>query len=69
MGWTAKIHQGGAYELLKRCTSCARPCYDVAELPTGDKICLTCVAEELAKAEDEIEVDRARRLEGTAPAS
>lgn len=39
--------------------------YDFAELPTGDKLCLRCVAEELAKAEDEIDVDKARRLVGT----
>lgn len=62
MAWTAKIHMGGVHELLKRCTSCARPCYDVAELPTGDRICLRCVCEELAKAEEEIDVDRERRL-------
>lgn len=62
MAWTAKIHMGGVHALLVRCSSCARPCYDVAELPTGDRICLRCVCEELAKAEDEIDVDRTRRL-------
>jgi hypothetical protein len=65
MAWTAKAHQGGVHQLLVKCTSCDRPCYDVLELPTGDRICITCVAEELAKAEDEIEVDERRRFAGT----
>jgi hypothetical protein len=65
MAWTAKAHQGGVHALLLRCESCARPCYDRLELPTGTHICLTCVAEELAKAEDEIEVDKLRRFAGT----
>ena len=65
MPFTAKVHQGGVHQLLMRCESCARPCYDVLELPTGTKICLTCVAEELAKAENEIEVDKRRRFAGT----
>lgn len=62
MGWTAKIHMGGVHQLLVRCSSCASPCYDVCELPTGDRICIKCVAQELAKAEDEIDVDKKRRL-------
>lgn len=62
MAWVAKVHMGGVHQLLVRCTSCSRPCYDVAELPTGDRICLACVCEELAKAEEEIDVDKARRL-------
>lgn len=65
MPWTAKVHQGGAHQLLVACESCGRPCYDVLELPTRTRICLTCVAEELAKAEDEIEVDQQRRFAGT----
>jgi hypothetical protein len=64
MGWTAEIHQGGAHALLMRCSDCGRACYDFAKLPTGDRLCLACVCAELAKAEDEIDVDRARRLEG-----
>lgn len=61
MTWSAKIHMGGT-PILKRCTSCSRPCYDTCELPTGDRICLTCVAHELSKAETEIDVDKERRL-------
>lgn len=62
MPFVAKIHIGGVHQLLTRCSSCGRPCYDVCELPTGDRICLVCVANELAKAEAEIDVDRERRL-------
>ena len=69
MGWTAKISQGGVSTLLQPCTSCGSQMYDYAELPTGDWLCIRCVAEELAKAEDEIDVDRARRLDGTAASS
>lgn len=65
MAWTAKAHQGGVHQLLTACTSCGAGCYDVLELPTGDRICITCVAQELAKAEDEIEVDKRRRFAGT----
>jgi hypothetical protein len=62
MAWTARIYQGGRHQLLQRCTSCAKPMFDYALLPTGDRICIHCVAEELAKAEEEIDVDRERRL-------
>lgn len=66
MAWTAKIHMGGVVSRLRMCDSCGSPCYDTAELPTKDRICLRCVCEELAKAEEEIDVDRDRRFAGPA---
>lgn len=66
MPWTARIHMGGLRALVRNCDSCGAQCYDTAELPTRDRICLRCVAEELAKAEEEIDVDRERRFAGPA---